>query len=172
MDNEIVKKENTNYVEKYSILNSIKLFKKVDCPLKAYQSKTESLAQINKDMGENTTLAFIKMWLINLNEYINANRKLKPVQIEEISMYILNDYYYLKISDLYLCFTNIKKGKYGSLYESIDGVKILSYFEEYSNDRMSAISNNNTFNDMKHKECNFYRSGKMKQISDYLDSKK
>ena len=123
--------------------NSIEKFKNVKTSIDAYKSDSSSLAKIRKENGEKNALALIKMWLISLNDFVNTSRKLTPGQINEIALYIITDYYFLKVSDVYLVITDIKKGKYGQLYESLDGVKILSFFENYVNERINLIFNEN-----------------------------
>ena len=60
---------------------------------------------------------------------------MSPEQIEKTSRFILEDYYYLKIADIYFVFTEAKKGRYGEFYESLDGAKIMSWFDKYVEQR-------------------------------------
>lgn len=49
---------------------------------------------------------------------------------------LIEDFYYLKVEDLKLCFQNAKKGKYGKVYDRIDGNIIYGWVEQYSKDRI------------------------------------
>ena len=129
----------TEIVKKYSVLNSLELFENVNTSIQAFNAPCESLASIRKEHGKEMSLNLIKIWMISLNDFVNSARKMNPAQIEEISHYIYQDYYYLKMSDLYLIITRIKKGHYGKLYENLDGMKILSFFNEYANERANLI---------------------------------
>jgi hypothetical protein len=102
----------------------------------AVNDKSDSLARIKKQAGEKTSLGILKIWLINLNDFLNISRKMTPDQIDQTVELIQDEFYYLKISDIALIFKRIKTGHYGEFYESIDGMKIMSMFYKYSQERM------------------------------------
>lgn len=135
--NEICK--SSELVKLYSVVEMLKSCSGVKSPLMAIKSNTLSLAEIRKNADEQTSLSILHAWLISLNDFINCSRKMNPEQIKELAIYILQDYYYLTMADIYLVVTRIKKGYYGQLYESIDGTKILSFFEKYSDERANSI---------------------------------
>ena len=171
---EIAKRE--NYIEKYNVRKCIREFRNIKTELQAYESKVESLAKIKKISGEKVPIALIQMWLLSLNNFVNVSRKLTVEQIEELSYHILTDYYYLNMADIYLIITNIKKGKYGQLYESLDGMKILSFFEQYADGRSSKIFDKNISKHMELKESpgeriseNNSESISIKEIKDKLE---
>lgn len=107
--------------------------------LEAYKTESFSLAKIKKAYSEDWTLAYISLWIVNINEFLNVSRPMSEPQIEETSFLILSQYYYLKLSDITLIFTKAKRGDWGPLYESLDGMKILSWFEKYANERSDAV---------------------------------
>ena len=52
----------------------------------------------------------------------------------------------MNLADINLIFKRIKKGEFGQLYTELDGVKILSWFEKYANERAStAVENSLSF---------------------------
>lgn len=133
----LIKKE--EYIIKYSVTNSNKLFKGIKTSLKAYQTDCETIGQLKKKTNEQSIIDYLSVWIINLIEFLSLKNSLNSEQIQETAYFIISDYPYLKISDLYLIFTNIKKGKYGQFYESINGLKIMSIFEQYCNERAESI---------------------------------
>ena len=64
---------------------------------------------------------------------------MKHEQIVTTAELILNDYWALKPEDLKLCFDNAKKGKYGKIYDRIDGQIIFEWLELYLEERAQAI---------------------------------
>ncbi len=48
---------------------------------------------------------------------------------------ILEEYHYMKLAEITLVFRNAMKGKYGKIYETLDGFKIMEWFLEYGQDR-------------------------------------
>jgi len=116
-------------------LRAYQKFNEIKTTTDAIKSQSLSLAKIKKESGEEYTMAYIIKWIIATNEFINVKNKQTPDQIKLTARYILQDYYYFKISDIYLIFTNAQKGRYGQFYDSIDGSKILSWFESYAKER-------------------------------------
>lgn len=116
---------------------------KVNNPLQAINTECKTLALIKKDNDENKVLSIISAWIIDLNEFLNIKNQMSESQIEQTALFILDDYYYFNIAEINLIFTRIKKGFYGSFYESLDGTKLLSYFNQYDIERMGLVDDEN-----------------------------
>ncbi len=117
-------------------------FKHVKTVSLAINDKCDSLAAIRKKVGKNISLNILKVWIINLNDFLNISRKMNPVQISETSELIYDEFYYLKISDIALLMKRIKTGHYGQFYESIDGMKLMEMFYQYAQERVNGILDN------------------------------
>lgn len=50
---------------------------------------------------------------------------------------IIDDYSHLQIDDIKLCLRNAMKGKYGPVYNRIDGSVVLGWFKAYNRERCS-----------------------------------
>lgn len=161
MKTEIALSEN-NYIEKYSVMNCIKIFRKIDSPEVAAGFNVPTLANIKKNTDEDYTINYIMCWIVNLNDYLNISRKMGKYQIIETANFILQDYYYLKISDFHYLFSEIKKGGYGKFYESLDGLKIIRIFEKYANQRSKKLFEKGLREHDKLKHDNENRIGEMK----------
>ena len=57
-------------------------------------------------------------------------------QIAQTVDMIIEDYYYLNIEDFKLCFSDAKKGRFGKVYDRIDGNVIYERIEQYAKNRM------------------------------------
>lgn len=166
MDNKLVKKlSQGEFLEKFSIKNCVEIFKKANTPIKTFNSKLESLSLIKKEYSKNFVISYINEWLINLNDYLNIQRKMTPEQIAETSIFIYNDYYYLNLADINLIFSRVKKGYYGKLYESLDGMKIIDFFMQYGNERANIVSQELDNQDSKYKIKDNKRTSDMTEIS-------
>lgn len=119
----------------YSPGKCLRLFGKIDSPVLCMESSAPSLARVKKQYSDDFIIAYIALWIDNLNDFVNAVRKMNPVQIEETAILILQEYYYFNIADINLVFRKIKKGEFGQLFAELDGVKILSWFEQYARER-------------------------------------
>jgi len=127
-----------NYLVKYSPKN-LKVFTGIKCIKDAVGSESVSLAVLKKQTSEESTIEYIILWISRLNKFLNISRKMTFEQMQKTAQYILQDYYYLKQSDLYLVFSQAEKGRYGEFYDCLDGAKILIWFEKYANERADYV---------------------------------
>lgn len=114
----------------------LQAFNKVNTPALCMGSEAPTLASIRKEYSEDFITAYIALWIDNLNDFINAPRRMNPAQIEETAVILYQEYHYFNLADINLVFRRIKKGEFGNLYADIDGVKILGWFEKYAQERM------------------------------------
>lgn len=146
------------FVASYCPKSCLLVFSKINTTELCIASKLPSLAILKKAYGNDFTLAYLELWLDNLNDFLNVKRKLTPSQMQEIAIFIYQDYYYFKLTDINLVFSKIKKGEYGQFYETLDGPKIIAAFEKYAADRIStAVIQNNAETDkyyMSTSDCN------------------
>jgi hypothetical protein len=98
-------------------------------------SNAPTLAEIRKIDGEDKLCVLVEMWILDINEYFNLSHKMNERQIKETARYLIDDFYHFKVVDVNYIFTQAKKGKYGVMYNTIDGSKIYSWFENHNNER-------------------------------------
>lgn len=120
----------------YNPKNCMRLFSQVNSIEKSINENSPWLWQVVKEQGTEKTEAFIKLWLINLNESLNLKRPLSEDQIDETAFSIVQDFKNLSIADINLIFSRAKKGYYGEFYDSISMAKIISFFRKYFEERM------------------------------------
>jgi len=128
-------KTKEEFLVEYGIKNCIELYSGMRSLAEIVDTKSMTLASTKRLYGSAFTISYVNEWIISLNEFINIQRKMSPEQIEITSIYIINDFYYLKIPDIYFIFSEAKKGRYGEFYESLDGAKIISWFDKYVEQR-------------------------------------
>lgn len=125
-----------HFAEKFTPAKCLMTFSKVNSAALCMQSEAPSLATIRKQYSDDFVIAYIALWIDNLNDFVNASRKMSPAQMEETAVILFQEYYYFNLADINLVFRRIKKGEFGQLFAELDGVKILSWFETYSRERM------------------------------------
>lgn len=103
----------------------------------ALLAKTPIIGELAKRYGIEKIEAYIKIWIIELNEIINAKRHLTEVQIDEIAYQIVSNYRNISIADINIIFGKAKRGEYGALYETLSIDKILSWFADYFEQRQN-----------------------------------
>ena len=122
-----------------TIPKSIIRYANVKNALTAYSAKSIPLALIRKKFGVEFQLNYINMWLLDLNKFVNAKYKMDENQIIQTAEMIASTYYYFKISEFYFALKCIKMGIRGKLYESLDGMKVMEWLQQYDNERLANL---------------------------------
>lgn len=129
-----------HFVKAHTPSRCLHLFKGVDSALLCLQNQAPSLGLIKRQYGDDFIVAYLALWIDNLNDFVNAVRKMNPSQIEETAVILFQEYYYFNLADINLVFRKIKKGEYGQLFAELDGVKILGWFEQYARERAATAA--------------------------------
>lgn len=66
---------------------------------------------------------------------------MNDLQLAETAKLLLQEYYFLKIEDLRICFDRMKLGHYGQTYDRIDGNVILGALKVYTEERINVAEN-------------------------------
>jgi hypothetical protein len=125
-----------SFLAEYAPAKCLRVFARENSPALAIRSSAPTLASIRREYSEDFQIAYVSVWIVNLNDFVNALRKMSPEQIEETATIIVQEYPYLNLADINLVFRKIKKGEFGQLFAEIDGMKVLSWFEQYAQERM------------------------------------
>jgi hypothetical protein len=144
------------------------LYEKITTPLLAVKSKSTSLISLRKAYSSDMVQAYIELWIVDLNEFLNVSRPMNEPQIRQTAWFILSKYPYLLLADLTLVFNRAKLGEYGQFYESIDGPKILSWFEKYDKERWNACEEETILESDKYKEPDGVRSSHTLKFNEHL----
>ena len=107
-------------------------------PLKCYFGNYMTLADIDRELGEGVSSAWLVPQLHNLSEFCGAKNKLQGETLKECAEMIADDYFYLKTSELMLFFQNMKKGRYGKFYGTIDPHIIFTSLNKFIVERSNA----------------------------------
>lgn len=79
--------------------------------------------------------AMVSLLIDDLIDFYSFNRAMGAKQIVQTVDLIIDNYPSFTPEDFIICFNNIKLGKYGKLYEGIDGAKILDMIHQYDTER-------------------------------------
>lgn len=110
----------------------------------AINSQSPPLATIKAELGEQQLLAILTLIIADAVEFFNIGKSMTGEQIVSTAKLIAKDYYYLKPEDFKLCFDNAKRGKYGKLFDRLDGMIIMEWLETYSGSRANRAEEINT----------------------------
>lgn len=123
------------FLQKYSVPSCLVIYNHVRNIEIALKEQSPSLVSFTKEYSKDYVLAYIEMWILSLNEFVNLKYEMSPKQMKETSCYIYQDFFYFKISDITLLFTNAKKGHYRGFFHTLDGTMILGWFTKYAEER-------------------------------------
>ena len=87
--------------------------------------------------------------LIELNKFSNVSRKMDEFQIRETVNMLLDEYPQLSLQEYQVFFNRICSGKFGQLYESLDGIKIMAFMKEFYSEILNAY---HEFKEEKHQQ--------------------
>lgn len=135
----IISKE--QFLQEYSIYSCVSRYNHIKDIKGVLSEYSPSLVRLKKESSKDYVLAYIELWILSLSEFVNVKYSMSPAQISETAFYIYQDYYYFKISDITLLFTNAKKGYYGEFFHTLDGAMILGWFKKYAEERSEIAEN-------------------------------
>lgn len=102
----------------------------------ALQSITPALAVFKKEYGEQSLQAILVIILTDLIKFFSIGKTMGQDQLVQTIRLIVEDFYYFNVEDFKLCFNNAKRGKYGKVYDRIDGNVIYEWLQKYSEERI------------------------------------
>ena len=113
----------------------------------AINSISPGLSVYRKYSGETKSRALVVLFLSDLVKFFNVGKAMNDIQMAQTADLILEEFYYLNIEDFKLCFNMAKSGKFGKVYDRIDGQVIMDWLSMYKNMRIETVVSDN---DKKH----------------------
>lgn len=96
-----------------------------------------TLATVKK-YGESVKLRAALILLIGeVVEFFNVGKSMNSAQLRMTSDMIFEEFYFLKVSDIKLCFKFGMRGRYGKLYDRLDGAVLIEWLTTYNDERLS-----------------------------------
>lgn len=117
------------------VIDLVKIENQIDLT-KAIQGKKNYLHRKN---NEEFAIRSITGLLIMFSEYFNVSAKFTEVQAVQTASLFLEQYPAETIEDLILCLKYAKIGKYGKVYNRIDGSMLFEWFGKYLEEKYSYI---------------------------------
>ena len=109
-----------------------------------FYSGMPAMATLKKERGESTARAVLVLLVNDMLDFFNAGNDMNDTQVALTVDFILEEYPYMQADDIALCFRNAMKGKYGKLYNRIDGQIIMGWLREYNRERCTLASEQTT----------------------------
>ena len=130
---------------------------------------------MKKNKGEQTALGVLVALMDECQQYFNLQQPMNAQQLMLTAELIMEEYYYLRIEELRVCFRMAMKGEFGPVYNRIDGQVFFEWITKYMpkrqliTDRMKQEqqSNNNIYEMFQHPQV----MEAMQQAADKLSIK-
>ena len=103
-----------------------------------FNSGHPALATVQKEVGLTKTRAVVAYLIAETLEFFNSGNDMNDRQVAMTVDLIIEEYPYMQPDDLKLCFRGAMKGRYGKLYNRIDGQIIMGWLREYNRERCTA----------------------------------
>lgn len=87
-------------------------------------------------MSEQLILTIIKLHIVDLSDFLNLTRPMKDSQIDQTAEMIIDEFPLMKVADVIYLFKQAKNGAFGSIFEGLDGLKILGWFRQVWSERL------------------------------------
>ena len=101
--------------------------------------KAPSLVVMKKAYGDNFPVMWLMQQILELVVYSNSKGTLNDYQAEFLANAIVNEYYYLKASELLLFFYQFKTGRYGRFFGVVDPMMITRALDVFVTERVRVI---------------------------------
>lgn len=100
-----------------------------------FASSEPSLGMLVKELGENRARAVVVLLLEEVVSFFNASNTMEDTQVAFTTDMIIEEYPYFKVDDMKLALRNGMKGKYGEIYNRLDGSVIMGWLRQYNRER-------------------------------------
>jgi hypothetical protein len=90
-----------------------------------------TLRKLEKEHGKDNLAGVVSFLIVQTAKFFNIGNNLSEDQALETAYLMLDQYPYETIEDFTLMFREAKKGKYGELYNRLDGQIIFKWMEKY-----------------------------------------
>lgn len=100
-----------------------------------FASSEPALGMVVRNLGETHARAIVVILLSEVVSFFNASNTMNDSQVAMTTDLIIEEYPYFKIDDLKLAFRNAMKGRYGEIYNRLDGSVIMQWLKQYNHER-------------------------------------
>ena len=130
--------------------------------------KPKSLSKLAKENGDEKLTDLISLHIIEVLEWFNVKNSMSDNQILDAAFMLYNEFKHYNMYDIGVCFKQGKTGKYGKVYDRIDGGVLFEWLRLYDIDRTGNIVTIRQNQDAEHKRHFRERSSEM-SLRDFLN---
>ena len=100
-------------------------------PVRCILGKAPQLMVVNEAYGRDTAEEWLLYQVVNFCEFVGARDKLSRYQLTQVCRMIVQDYGWMKLTDIELFFTMMKHGEFGRFYGAVDPLLFMQGLRQY-----------------------------------------
>ncbi|MEG0890080.1 MAG: DUF6633 family protein [Bacteroides sp.] len=104
----------------------------------AHSGTTPTIAALSQVHGPVISTAIIASWIASLDSYVGKG-VLNSLQIEELSVLLLQSGYFVKLAEMAVFFQMLKSGKFGQLYGTLSPIWVMEQFQSFLTHRRQEL---------------------------------
>ena len=110
-------------------------------PVRCVMGNAPTLAKVRKEYGTQTALDWLRVQINDYQNYVAVkdDNEMPTEVANEVAALILEDFYYLKMTEIMLFFRWLKTGRYGELYGRINPQTFFCKLREFVRERNDII---------------------------------
>lgn len=116
--------------------------------LKHKPKSLRAIAKVNIEM----CIDAISLFIADVQAFFITKSPMGKEQIKEVAMLIYSEYKHYNLYDIGVCFKQGKAGKFGKVYDRLDGGVLFSWLTAYDKSRTASIVNIRRNEDLGHKQ--------------------
>jgi hypothetical protein len=124
-----------------------------------------TFAELRKNKSQQATIAVMVAMMDSCQQYFNLQQPMNAQQLALTAELMLEDYYYLRVDELQVCFRMAMKGEFGPVYNRIDGQVFFEWLKKFMGKRQSVSER---INHEKQSNNNIYEMFQHPQIMDAM----
>ena len=134
-------KTEEEFVQTFTPSNMLTTFSNVTSIQVAVKSDSNGLSYYKNKFGQDKVLAMIETHLLALCLSLNVHEKLNEMQVKEIALEIISNYWQISLVEIFYVLKRAKKGQYGKIDYAINMPQVLDWFEQYTEERAQMFMN-------------------------------
>lgn len=128
-----------DFLKRFSPLPAMAECAAITSPVMAAASaEMPTLAAMRRQYGDTFVLGYVKLWIIDLIDYLGG-KEMTDTQLEETAQRIFQNNYYLNVADINILLNRVKDGDI-SIATPINGAKLNRLFADYREERIQAVA--------------------------------
>lgn len=124
-------------------------------PERCITGAAPSLIVANEAYGEGTAEEWLMYQIVDFGEYVGARDKITTTQLRQLCQLIVQQYGWLKLTDLELFFQRMKQGTYGRFYGAFDPQQFMQCFRPFLDERNNILTRKYEREDRERREHQF-----------------